>query len=171
MRPFLALALAIAAAAAFGCAPAPVGSEVKIALVAPFEGRQRSVGYEVFPGLREAIREHAGAGATVTFVAYNDSGDPDAAERAARAVVRDPDVVAVIGHFAAETSSRAARVYADAGLAFIAFSSADGPAPLFAAGFGATERLLRAVDMVTARGEQPTRAAVARALAQVDSRP
>lgn len=129
MKRALAFAMSVVLAATPGCTPTPPRHEVRIALVAPFEGRQRAVGYAVFPGLREAIREHAGAAARVSFVAYNDDGDADAAERAARAVVLDPDVVAVIGHFGAGTTRRAAQIYADAGLPFIAFSSAEGPAP------------------------------------------
>lgn len=98
-------------------APRPV---VKIALVAPFEGRLRQVGYEAFPAMRLAIRERIATGGTgsvhVTFIAYNDDGDPTTAARIARNVVLDPEVVAVIGHLVLSTTLAALPVYTQAGL-------------------------------------------------------
>jgi ABC-type branched-subunit amino acid transport system substrate-binding protein len=102
-------------------APKPV---VKIALVAPFEGRFREVGYDAFPALRLALREQIRAGGVagyeVEFVAYNDNADPALAERVARDVVVDPRVVAVIGHWRADTTLAALHVYTQAGLAVLA---------------------------------------------------
>ncbi len=103
------------------CAPPPV---VKIALVAPFEGRLRQVGYEAFPAMRLAIRERIAAGGIarvrVTFVAYNDDGDPAAAARVARNVALDPEVMAVIGHLVLSTTLAALPVYREAGLPLLA---------------------------------------------------
>jgi len=117
-RALLALALILLSACA---APRPT---VKIALVAPFEGRLRRVGYDAFPAMRLAIREQIAAGgvggAHVTFVAYNDDGDPQAAARIARNVARDPEVVAVIGHFVPSTTLAALAVYTSAGLPVLA---------------------------------------------------
>jgi ABC-type branched-subunit amino acid transport system substrate-binding protein len=113
----LALALLLACAAC--AAPKPA---VKIALVAPFEGRLRQVGYGAVPAMRLAIRQ-AAAGAThvhITFIAYNDDGDPAKAARVAHNVARDPEVVAVIGHFAISTTLAALAVYTQAGLPVIA---------------------------------------------------
>lgn len=92
----------------------------KIALVAPFEGRQRQVGYDVFPAMRLAIRDQINAGgvggAFVTFIAYNDSADPRMAERVAHNVALDPEVLAVMGHAVMTTTLAAMDVYTSAGL-------------------------------------------------------
>lgn len=102
-------------------APRPV---VKIALVAPFEGRLRQVGYEAFPAMRLAIRERIVAGGVgglrVTFIAYNDDGDPAMAARIARNLALDPEVVGVIGHFILSTTLAALPVYTQAGLPVLA---------------------------------------------------
>jgi ABC-type branched-subunit amino acid transport system substrate-binding protein len=92
----------------------------KIALVAPFEGRQRQVGYDVFPALRLAIREQINAGgvgnAFVTFIAYNDSADPAMAARVAHNVALDSEVLAVMGHLTLSTTLAAMDVYTNANL-------------------------------------------------------
>jgi ABC-type branched-subunit amino acid transport system substrate-binding protein len=114
----LSLVLALLLACTACLAPKPT---VKIALVAPFEGRLRQVGYGAFPAMRLAIRQ-AAAEAThvhVTFIAYNDDGDPAKAARIAHNVARDPEVVAVIGHFALSTTLAALAVYTQAGLPVI----------------------------------------------------
>ncbi len=92
----------------------------KIALVAPFEGRQRQVGYDVFPAMRLAIREQIAAGgvggAFVTFIAYNDSADPQMAARVAHNVALDPEVLTVMGHLTLSTTLAAMAVYTAANL-------------------------------------------------------
>lgn len=92
----------------------------KIALVSPFEGRLRQVGYDVFPAMRLAIREQINAGgvgnAFVTFIAYNDSADPVMAERVAHNVALDPEVLAVMGHLTLSTTLAAMDVYTQANL-------------------------------------------------------
>jgi ABC-type branched-subunit amino acid transport system substrate-binding protein len=97
---------------------------MKIALVAPFEGRLRQVGYDAFPAMRIAIRDQINAGGTgniyVTFIAYNDNGDPAMAERVARNVALDPEVLAVMGHFNLTTTLAAMGVYTSAGLPLLA---------------------------------------------------
>ncbi|PJF48962.1 MAG: hypothetical protein CUN48_00975 [Candidatus Thermofonsia Clade 3 bacterium] len=103
------------------CAPPPV---VKIALVAPFEGRLRQVGYEAFPAMRLAIRKRIAAGsavsARVAFIAYNDDGDPAHAARVAHNVALDPEVVGVIGHLVPSTTLAALSVYTQASLPVLA---------------------------------------------------
>lgn len=100
--------------------PVPV---YKIALVAPFEGRLRQIGYDVFPAMRLAIREQINAGgvgnAFVTFVAYNDSADPQMAARVAHNVVLDSEVLAVMGHLTLSTTLAAMDVYTRANLPLI----------------------------------------------------
>jgi ABC-type branched-subunit amino acid transport system substrate-binding protein len=94
---------------------------IKIGLVAPFEGRYREIGYSVIYGVRLAIREAAGSGPVeIELVAYNDSGRVSDAVEAAKSLIVDPDVVAVIGHWRAETTSAAAPFYDEAGLILVA---------------------------------------------------
>jgi ABC-type branched-subunit amino acid transport system substrate-binding protein len=96
---------------------------IKIALVAPFEGRFRELGYDAFPAMRLVLREQILAGGIgdyqVEFVAYNDNADPTFAERVAHDVVLDERVVAVIGHFRPDTTLAAAHVYTAAQLALL----------------------------------------------------
>jgi hypothetical protein len=97
---------------------------VKIGLVAPFEGRDRAVGYDVIYSARLAVREINRAGGVggyrVALVAFDDSGDPALAADVAQALVVDPAVMAVIGHWQPETTAAAAAVYEREQLAFIA---------------------------------------------------
>ena len=97
---------------------------IKIALVAPFEGRFREVGYDAFPAMRLALRQQIQAGGIgnyqVEFVAYNDNADPAFAERVAHNVVLDADVVAVIGNLRTDTTRAAQPVYSQANLALVA---------------------------------------------------
>jgi len=119
----LAALITLATAPACGASLAPLPT-VKIALVAPFEGRFAAVGYEAFPAMRIALREQIAAGGIggfqVEFVAYNDNADPVQAARMARNVVLDESVVAVIGHYRLDTTLAALAVYTQAGLPLVA---------------------------------------------------
>ena len=104
-----------------GCASvAPV---VKIGLVAPFEGQQRAVGYDVIYSARLAVRQINAAGGIggyrVALVALDDGGDPEMAREAAQSLALDTAVIAVIGHWQADTTQAAAPIYAAAGLPFL----------------------------------------------------
>ncbi|HMR68109.1 MAG TPA: ABC transporter substrate-binding protein [Anaerolineae bacterium] len=94
---------------------------VKIGLVAPFEGLYRATGYEVLFAVKLAIQERNRGqglhGYRVELVALNDFNDPLEAEKQARALVADPDIVGVVGHLTAETTQQALPVYQQAGLA------------------------------------------------------
>jgi ABC-type branched-subunit amino acid transport system substrate-binding protein len=96
---------------------------IKIALVAPFEGRFREVGYDAFPAMRLALRQQIQAGGIgdyqVEFVAYNDNADPAFAERVAHNVTLDADVMAVIGNLRTDTTRAAQPVYSQAHLALV----------------------------------------------------
>jgi branched-chain amino acid transport system substrate-binding protein len=100
---------------------------VKIGLVAPFEGRYRYVGYDLFPAVRLALREVNASGGVrvgtrlygIELVAYDDGADPEMAVLQARKLALDPDVIAVIGHFREDTTRAALPVYAEAGLALV----------------------------------------------------
>jgi ABC-type branched-subunit amino acid transport system substrate-binding protein len=97
---------------------------VKIALVAPFEGRYRDVGYEVIYAVRLAVREaNAGggvAGYSVELLALDDSGDPEMAVAQARKVAADPQVVGGIGHWLGEATAAAAPEYEREGIPLLA---------------------------------------------------
>ena len=130
---------------------ASVKPVVKIALVAPFEGRERAVGYDAIYAARLAVRQANAAGGIggsngrggyrVTLVALDDRGDPELAAQSAASLVVDPQVVAVVGHALPATTAAAAEVYANAGLPllptgappFAASDPAALPAPFVAA--------------------------------------
>ena len=99
------------------------GPAVKIGLVAPFEGRARSVGYDAIYAARLAVREineDGGAGGrAVALVAVDDSADVDLARQAAASLVVDPAVVAVVGHWQEETTAAAQTLYDENDLALI----------------------------------------------------
>ncbi|MBX7214932.1 MAG: ABC transporter substrate-binding protein [Thermoflexales bacterium] len=92
----------------------------RIGLAAPFEGRDRALGYDAFPAFRMALRAANGqAGGAVDFVAFNDDGDPGRAARVAADLARDPAVKLVIGHGALTNTLAALPVYAEAGVAVL----------------------------------------------------
>jgi ABC-type branched-subunit amino acid transport system substrate-binding protein len=102
---------------------ASVEPVVKIGLVAPFEGRERPVGYDVIYSARLAVREVNQAGGIggyrVALVALDDSGDPELARQTAVALTVDPQVVVVIGHWLPQTTAVAQPIYTAAGLPFL----------------------------------------------------
>lgn len=106
-----------------GCIAGGTVPVYRIGLVAPFEGRYRELGYDVIYAARLALREALDAGAMpgyrVELVAYDDTGDPEQAMTQARALVVDPAVRVVIGHWRAETTRAASPVYQAAGLPLI----------------------------------------------------
>jgi len=168
-------ALAVISCLLVSCAvPRPT---VKIALVAPFEGRYRDLGYGVFPGFRETLQKQIKAGGVghyqIEFVAYNDSGDPAYAERIAHNVVIDPQVMLVIGHLRADSTLAALPIYTEANLPLLAMGLAPNtlPAshPLAFADNGTieavTQRAINAIAQDLRTNPKPTRQGVAKALA------
>lgn len=116
-----ALLVLLATLFVMGCASAdPV---VKIGLVAPFEGRDRAIGYDAIYSARLAVRQinEAGgvAGHRVALVALDDRGDPELAKQAAASLAVDPGVVVVLGHFLPEITAVAAPVYEQHQLALL----------------------------------------------------
>ena len=93
---------------------------IKIGLVAPCEGRDRPIGYDVIYSARLAVREINEAGGVegtfVALVALDDGGDVELAQATAQSLVLDPAVVAVMGHWLPETTTAAAPIYATASL-------------------------------------------------------
>jgi ABC-type branched-subunit amino acid transport system substrate-binding protein len=96
---------------------------VKIALIAPFEGRYRNVGYEVIYAVRLAVREANAAGGvagySVELLALDDSGDEGMAVEQARKVAADPQVLGAIGHWLGGTTAAAAPIYDAEGIPFL----------------------------------------------------
>ncbi|MEM7335421.1 MAG: ABC transporter substrate-binding protein [Chloroflexota bacterium] len=96
---------------------------VKIALVAPFEGSHRAVGYDVIYSARLAVRElneQGGIGGNrVALVAWDDGGNVELARETAVSIINDPAIVAVVGHWQPETTAAVTDLYAEAGLLFI----------------------------------------------------
>ncbi len=129
-----------------GCrSVAPV---VKIGLVAPFEGRHRTVGYDVLYSARLAVREINAAGGIngtrVALVALDDGGNPENAQATAESLLLDPNMVAVIGHWLPETTAAAAPLYTQGNLLFL--SGGEKP-------FGLSDPDLLAPDFVAAYEE------------------
>jgi ABC-type branched-subunit amino acid transport system substrate-binding protein len=96
---------------------------VKIGLVAPFEGRDRAIGYDAIYSARLAVREANAAGGIgghrLALVALDDRGDLELTAQAAASLALDPAVVAVVGHYLPETTAAARPIYAEAGLPLI----------------------------------------------------
>lgn len=100
-----------------------VAPVVKVALVGPFEGQSRAIGYDVIYSARLAVREVNEAGGIggyrVSLVALDDGGDPELARQVADSLVIDPAVVAVVGHWEEETTETAVSIYTTANLPII----------------------------------------------------
>ncbi len=126
--PSLKLFIIIAALLSSCISTPPV---IKIGLVAPFEGRQREIGYDVIYSARLAVRaiNEAGGinGQRVALVALDDGGNVKFARETAVSLTLDPAVVAVIGHWTPETTAVAQPIYADAQLPFIPITDSSFP--------------------------------------------
>ncbi len=166
---------------------------VKIGLVAPFEGEQRAIGYDVIYATRLAVRQVNEAGGIeghrVALVAYDDSTYPDEAQSVAEALIVDPGIVAVIGHWTPETNAAAQPLYDKAGLAWVpmggsglgvvdaaglpdtfqqayravTFGGAQPPGPYAGTAYDAMQLVFEAIDAAAENGDV-SRAAVAEIL-------
>lgn len=130
-----------------------VAPVVKVGLVAPFEGAQREVGYDVIYSARLAVREINAQGGIggyrVALVALDDSGNEELAQQTAVALTLDPAVVAVVGHWDAATTTAVTPIYAQAHLPFLPHNAHTGEATDLPATF------LQAYTAVTPFDEQP----------------
>ncbi len=79
-----------------GCAVIRTETPVRIALLAPFEGRYREIGYNALYPARLALADMTAAGSAVELLAVDDGGTPGSAADRARALANDPLVRAVI---------------------------------------------------------------------------
>jgi len=77
-----------------GCVLVPRQPVIKIALLAPFEGRYREVGYDALYAARLAMAEHAKP--TTDLLAIDDGGHIGSAIDRAQAIQQDPDIQAII---------------------------------------------------------------------------
>jgi branched-chain amino acid transport system substrate-binding protein len=136
----LALAgLLVVCLASGGCAPNWLGLRnatpvVKIGLVAPFEGRYRSLGYEALYAAKWVVRQRNDAGGVagyrVELVALDDGDDPSSSAFQARKFAVDHDVMGVIGPFSSATVAAAAPAYREVGLAMITPATCPSPSAL-----------------------------------------
>jgi branched-chain amino acid transport system substrate-binding protein len=160
---------------ASACWPRPVPEVLKIGLSAPFEGRYRAIGYDAIYAARLAIREinerDPLPGYRLALVAYDDRADVAMARANAEALITDPAVVAVIGHYRQETTGAAAPLYVEAGVPMVAVGgwvSPTGPGVYHLA--PAPERIAEALGQEAAPatsallGDGPLRAGLSRAL-------
>ena len=100
--------------------PGDAAPVIKIGVIAPFEGTGRPLGYAVLPAIKAAAEEANASGDLgryrVLVVAFNDDLDAPTAAAQAQALALDPDVLAVVGPWTAETAAAATPILAEAGL-------------------------------------------------------
>jgi branched-chain amino acid transport system substrate-binding protein len=96
---------------------------IKIAVQAPLSGEQAALGEHVKLGaqlaVEEAVKTFKSLGFDLVFVPYDDQAKPEVGVANARAIVADPDVLALVGHFNSGVALPASEVYKDAMLAMI----------------------------------------------------
>ncbi|GIS67988.1 MAG: hypothetical protein CM1200mP6_10560 [Anaerolineaceae bacterium] len=81
---------------------------VKIAIVAPFSGLYREIGYQVLNGARIAVNEYNNSDIALTeieLIAFDDEGNPTQAQEQANKVLTDKKVLVVIGHWLDKTTT------------------------------------------------------------------
>ncbi len=144
LQPVTVLLLLMTALSLSACrALSPWHGIIKVAVVAPYSGPLTAEGLSILAGARLAVDEidqRGGIGGYRVEIVATDEGSASAPED----VVADPDVVAVVGHVASDTT-RVARRYRVAGLIWLAAQPVDrnsGSYPLVA-GPDAMSRALR----------------------------
>lgn len=81
-----------------GCRmPGSTPPVVKLGLLAPFEGRDRAIGYHLLPATRLAVSEAGALPFRVEWVVLDTHGDPVIAAQRAHEMALDPHLAAVIG--------------------------------------------------------------------------
>lgn len=100
--------------ALLSCACAPRAREIsRVALLAPFEGRYREVGYNALYAAKLAFQNWPDTGATVELLAVDDGGTVESAADRARALVEDPLVKAAVVLGYAATDEETLRAFGD----------------------------------------------------------
>jgi len=101
-------------------------------LVAPFEGIDRELGYEALFAVRLAVQARNAQGGLhgyqIELIALNDFNDPIEAASQARALLADPEVMGVVGHFSSASTLAALPIYQQGHLAVSIPWSIDAPA-------------------------------------------
>lgn len=163
----------------------------KISLIAPFEGHDRSIGYDAIYAARLAVRQANQAsggvgGYRVELIAYDDGGEDETAAQQVDMLALDPAVLGVIGPLRDEaTQAAAARLAcqqaARLGLPllvpaedapsteqfiadYVAVSGGTPPGPYAWATFHAVQVLLEAARRDIQSSGAPTRAGVEKQL-------
>ena len=99
---------------------------VKVAIVAPFTGIYREIGYQVLNGARIAVKEYNNNNSNMPLlelIAFDDEGDPTRAVEQAHKILTDEKVIVVIGHWLDQTTAAAAPIYMNANIPLVATSS------------------------------------------------
>ena len=124
------VSLTIGSCQSFGSAP----TVVKIGVIAPFEGVGRQLGYAILPAVKRELASVNGERVLgdyrVSLVALNDDLDPGEAADQAKALAKDPDVVAVIGLWSDGTAASAVPILAEAGVPTLLAAPSDGLGPM-----------------------------------------
>ena len=111
--------------------PGDAAPVIKIGVIASFEGTGRPLGYAVLPAIKAAVEEANSSGDLgryrVLVVAFNDDLDAPTAAAQAQALALDPDVIAVVGPWTAETAAAATPILAKAGLPALAVTDVSIP--------------------------------------------
>jgi ABC-type branched-subunit amino acid transport system substrate-binding protein len=96
---------------------------IKVGLVAPFEGRYRTLGYEGLYAVKLAVRQRNAAGGVagymVELVALDDGEDPESRRFLAHKFAVDERVMGVIGPFSEASLEAVAPTYQELGLPLI----------------------------------------------------
>ena len=112
--------------------PGDAAPIVKIGVIAPFEGAGRPLGYAILPAVKAAVAEANTSGKLgryqVMVVAFNDDLYGPTAAAQAKALALDPEVLAVVGPWSAETAAAVEPTTAEAGLPVL--TAPDTPVPL-----------------------------------------
>jgi hypothetical protein len=106
--PFPHFIIVVLALLLCGCALAPAQVTARVALLAPFEGRYREIGYNALYAGRLAFTDADHS--NLELFAADDGGTPQRASERARALALDPTIVAVVvlGYHAAAPDTLAA---------------------------------------------------------------
>ena len=104
-----------------GCSPSDRGPVVKIGFVAPLSGDQAPQGQSMFNGVKLAVEQAREQGEILPgyrleLVALDDQRSPTQAVSAAKKLVTDSDVVAVVGNLNSSCTMPASAIYHEAGM-------------------------------------------------------
>jgi hypothetical protein len=94
-----------------GCGTTKPGNLARVALLAPFEGRYREVGYNAYYAVKLALSDYGKT--DIEFVAVDDGGSVQSAVDRARALAGDPRVKAVIALGYTATGAEVQQVFRD----------------------------------------------------------